>query len=173
MILETPFVKLSAISGNKLYRKSKLCWILQKDFKKKISTDIRRRFVANTSRDILDASHDKFVWKINIVSKGDFIIISFEGNLYYGCVLNFQKAKQKLKSQRLCNHDYIDIQKSKGLQFLLDPIHHIQRDYSLENSDQNHFYFPVCSYVCHISNGNVNLKSQAVKTFIRNCIKEN
>jgi hypothetical protein len=88
-----------------LIRKSKLCWLFQKDAIK-LNTDVRERFIEKKSFELekINSSH-QIVWKAHSVSHGSWIVVVHDCKFYVGFVINFQKKLEKSKAQRLFRYD--------------------------------------------------------------------
>lgn len=138
--------------------KSKLCWLLQKDHVK-LSSDVRERFIEKKSFEIVDISSDDIVWKSEIVSRGNWVVVVVEKYKFFvGFVVNFNKKMEKSKSKRLYRFDSVTInKKSKDVYMLLDPLYKIVRK-NLE-LQPNREYYCIDKYICNVLNDALDFKN--------------
>jgi hypothetical protein len=155
-------------------RKQRLCWLLQNDTIK-VSSDLKRRFIPNKSVVLQDFSSEKdLIWKSDIVSRGDIIVICEKNTTYIGTVFNFQKPNETKKIRRTFLSDSCSVSDRLQVVFLLNPLYKMNTfNFALtEISENNHVYFNKTSYKCHVQNYNVNFLENHVKTSIRKILSE-
>lgn len=157
---------LSLTNGQKI-KKSSFIWNQQND-RINISSDIRRRFIPKNS--ITITSNDKSsspVWKGEIISKGDYVIINSSERKLFGCVLNFKKLNGSSKSDTTFSHDHVNINSDMNVGVLLDPVFEIINHHKVLISAIHEFHTIKTHYICHCQ-PDIDLSDRNVKRLMRN-----
>lgn len=153
-------------NGQKIH-KSSFVWNQQHD-RINISSDIRRRFMAKNS--ITITSNDKNsspVWKGELMSKGDYVIINSNERMLFGCVLNFKNLNGSSKSDSTFSHDHVNINSNVEVGVLLDPVFEIINDQKNLTSEL-HSYHPIkTNYIAHC-NADIDFSDRTVRRLMRN-----
>ena len=92
--------------------KAKIVHMLQDD-KVKISPDIRHRFIPKKTITIQEVTpNDNLVWKSEIISKGDAIILTYDNSICTGTVFCFRIENQRYQYNSTYSYDHINLYES-------------------------------------------------------------
>ncbi|KAG5681188.1 hypothetical protein PVAND_010645 [Polypedilum vanderplanki] len=140
--------------------KAKFVLQLQSDVKK-ISTDVRERFVTKKSI-VLKAKQNinTQFWKDKLISRGEWIVIKQETQIFIGHVINFQRIHEKSKLKRTFIHDFIDLDdiRSQNVYVMLNPLFQVIDNF-MKSVTNNDVFFNSSFYKCHVHDNNVNINS--------------
>ena len=108
--------------------KSNLCALLQTE-KIKPSVDIKGRFVSQKKIILQNLTQNENAWRDEVITRGDWIAISYDSQYLIGRVLNFQYHGARTKKDKFFAGDSINIKipKDQNVFFLLEPLFKIQR----------------------------------------------
>lgn len=158
---------LTLVDGRKIHKKS-LVYSLQHD-KINIGSDTHSRFIPKKAITVSNSIHkEELLYKNDVISKGDFIILKLGNVCYFGCVLNFCFVNETSKSRSVYFNDFVDLKDEKlfhKIGVTLEPTFELKKHQKVPvNMITKPFLLK--DYICHAQQ-DVNFLGSEVKNLLK------
>ncbi|KAG5684076.1 hypothetical protein PVAND_013325 [Polypedilum vanderplanki] len=94
-------------------------------------------------------------WKYKVISRGEWIAIKQEFQIFIGHVINFPRIHEKSELKRTFIHDFIDLDdiRSQNVYVMLNPLFQVINNF-MKSVTNNDVFFNSSFYKCHVHDNN-------------------